>query len=425
MTDKIIDLQDGLLITWVLNWSIAHPFDFNANIFYPYQNTLAFTDTSLFLAFLTAIPVKIFNQPVLAYNISILTALVMTPFAVYLLTKSFVPGLIFTYSPLFMGYLGHPQYLNFWPVIFAIYFLIQNKYLLFSLFVLLSAATSSLFVFFLLLITTVWFLVTRNFKVIMFFVVGAIPAAPILWPHFQVSKTFNYVRPVTDAIHNSVAPSDFLNQFFPGFAFILLFVRGTLTKARVPFEKLWFWTGVTSLILAFGPALHIVKSTIHFGPIPFIPLPYTIFYYLLPGFSGIRTPSRFLILALFAFTIYFFNRAKLSKPLVMIFTLLITLSLFVGRQAVNLYNVPVKQPAPSFTQPVIYFPIYGWWDKQGVLKETERMYQSIGTWRPMFNGYSGFSPKEWEDRVKWLQKNHPSAETIGFIKQQGLVYEQN
>ena len=34
----------------------------------------------------------------------------------------------------------------------------------------------------------------------------------------------------------------------------------------------------------------------------------------------------------------------------------------------------------------------------------------------MFNGYSGFSPTEWEKRVKLIQSEFPSDRTIKMIK---------
>jgi len=45
----------------------------------------------------------------------------------------------------------------------------------------------------------------------------------------------------------------------------------------------------------------------------------------------------------------------------------------------------------------------------------------------MYNGYSGFSPREWEERVKWLQKTYPAREAIDFLLNQGveLVVENN
>ncbi len=50
----IIDRYDGLLITWILNWNL-HSIGTNANIFYPYHSTLAFSDYH-FLNSLVSLP---------------------------------------------------------------------------------------------------------------------------------------------------------------------------------------------------------------------------------------------------------------------------------------------------------------------------------------------------------------------------------
>jgi hypothetical protein len=34
----------------------------------------------------------------------------------------------------------------------------------------------------------------------------------------------------------------------------------------------------------------------------------------------------------------------------------------------------------------------------------------------MFNGYSGFSPAEWENRVKYLQNEFPSNDSLALLK---------
>ncbi len=426
----IIDLQDGLLITWILNWTISHPFDFNANIFYPYKNTLAFSETIFPVALIVSPFVKLFNQPLLAYNLGFLLALILTPFSVYLLTRSVFSSLIFTYSPIFFGYLTHIQVLNFWPVVLAVYFMTKKKYLLLALTIPVAATTSVLFLYFICLMVVIQSFLTRNLRPAAAFVIGSVLVLPLMLPYFAVSKTFNYVRPITDAIHNSVAPIDFLTQFFPGLAFIFLAFLWFRQNRRKFKTDLYFWTGVSSLVLSFGPALHLVKNTIHLGPIPFIPLPYTLFYYLLPGFSGIRTPSRFMLLTFFAFTVYLFTKTKLNKLSYLFLIIFIIAGLKVPIKYYQVPEIPkvnyeLKEKYPGV--PVVYFPIYGWWNEPQVTQETKRLYFSTVNWNPMYNGYSGFSPREWEERVKWLQKTYPAREAIDFLLNQGveLVVENN
>ena len=377
---------------------------------------MAYSETMLPQAIIAAPFVKLFGEPLLAYNINLILGIALTGFACYLLfNKNFLLSLLFVLNPIYLGYAAHIQIINFWPVIFAIYCLKKKYWKRFVFFFVISSLTTVLFFYFLLLYSVV---MRARLK---YLILAIFIAVPFLIPYYLVSRQFNYVRPITDAIHNSVAPSDFLGQFFPGFAFIFIFIRGTLAKARVPLEKPFWVLFISSFILALGPALHIVKNTIHLGIMPFIPLPYTIFYYLVPGFQGLRTPSRWILLSLLF--IFIIISQKVSKKVLLL--ALIILLIFDLKLPFVYQTVPRKVNSTISQKPVIYFPIYGWWDYPGVLKETERMYYSIGTWRPMFNGYSGFSPKEWEDRVKWLQKNHPSEETIKFIESQGLVYEYN
>lgn len=412
LTLFILDKQDGLLITWIINWSIANPLNPNANIFHPYLNTLYFSDTLLPQALIAAPFVKFFGEPLLAYNLNFILGIALTGFAAYLLfNKNILLATLFILNPIYLGYTVHIQILNFWPVIFAIYFLQKQHWKLFTIFFVLSSLTTVLFFYFLLLCSLV---LRARLK---YLVLAILITIPFLIPYYLVSHQFNYVRPITDAIHNSIAPSDLLGQFFPGISLIFLSVFSLRHSGRV--QNLLIL--ISSSVLAFGPALHILKSTIHIGPVPFIPLPYTLFYCLVPGFQGLRTPSRWILLSLlFAFIII---SQKVSKKVLLI--ALILLFLFDLKLPFTYHKVPERLKAPFSSKPVVYFPIYGWWDYPGVLKETERMYQSIGTWRPMFNGYSGFSPKEWEDRVKWLQQNYPNEESKKWIKDNGFVYEQN
>jgi hypothetical protein len=51
--------------------------------------------------------------------------------------------------------------------------------------------------------------------------------------------------------------------------------------------------------MSLGPVLKWSSQTIKIFHLP-IPLLYTIFYYVFPGFNGFRTPSRFMLLFAFA-----------------------------------------------------------------------------------------------------------------------------
>jgi len=71
--DTYLDLGDPALNTWILAWDVhsltTDPLNlFNTNIFYPFKNTLAFSE-HLIADMLVAFPViLITHNPILAYN---------------------------------------------------------------------------------------------------------------------------------------------------------------------------------------------------------------------------------------------------------------------------------------------------------------------------------------------------------------------
>lgn len=454
LNNSIIDKVDGLLITWIINWNI-HNFSFNTNIFFPYTNTLAFSEM-FFTQSLIALPfVLMFKEPLMAYNINFLLGFVLTGFSVYLLVKyltsdvkaSLLAGIVFTFSTIHLNYMAHLQLFNFWPVVLAVYFLFQKKYKLFVLMFLVSTLTTVLFFYFLVLITVLWGFFDKKSFMYLFF--SCLITAPFLIPYYLVSRQFNYQRPITDAIHFSFQIPDLINvgnsshlynfvgklsNDTPGYlggVFMILAI-GLIWNLR----KIWgnkkarffIILAAISFVLSLGPALHIFRNTIHVGPIPAIPLPYLIFYYVVPGFAGMRTPSRWLILMAFALimsiAILLAKKIDVNKLIILAVLVIFEINLPLPYKKVpSLKEFPPEQVWLKNNYkgaPIVQFPIYGWWDNPGVEVETMREYYSTIHWHPMYNGYSGFSPKEWEERVQWLQKEFPSAETISYLKGKGI-----
>ncbi|HXV98910.1 MAG TPA: hypothetical protein VEC93_10860, partial [Anaerolineae bacterium] len=84
------DIGDPLLNTWILAWNshalLTDPLNlFNANIFYPLPNTLAYSE-HLFSSALLALPLQLISaEPIAAYNISLLITFPLAAFGMYLL----------------------------------------------------------------------------------------------------------------------------------------------------------------------------------------------------------------------------------------------------------------------------------------------------------------------------------------------------
>jgi len=96
-------LGDELVIAWIQNWVIhslsANPFAlFEANLYFPYHNTLAYSDLFLTSSILSIIPLKLIGEPIAVVNFTLISSLVLLGFSVYLLsfylTKNFLASLL-------------------------------------------------------------------------------------------------------------------------------------------------------------------------------------------------------------------------------------------------------------------------------------------------------------------------------------------
>lgn len=435
----VFDRFDWVLINWIINWGI-HSLStigniFDANIFFPFQNTFAYSDFHI-ASVLTSLPfVLLFKEPLIASNINFLLGFIITAFSIFLLVElltkdkkmALLAGALFSFGTIHLNYSHHLQLFGFWPFIFTIYFYFKEKWIPFIFLFVLSVATMPLFFFFFLAFFL--FVPKKNVKVL---ITVFLTSTLVFIPYFLVSKEFNYVRPITDAINFSLKIHDFFKpnensrlSLYTGIATIILLVLLVLKKVKI---NRYLVLALVCLVLAFGPAFHIFEDTVHVGPLPGIPMPYTIFYYLLPGFSGFRTPSRWILLAFFAFTIglSIALKNKLSKNIVALLVVLIVLEIpfplsFATYPKLN--DFPPEQiwlKENYVNEPIIQFPIYGWFDGDKVALETLRMHYSLVHLHPMYNGYSGFSPKSWESDVKWLQKEFPSEKSLLYLENKGI-----
>lgn len=111
---------DALLQTWTLDWGAyilrTNPLNWsNANSFYPYNHTLAFTETLIGQTFLVAPVIWLTNNAVLAYNLLLLGSFIFCGWGTYLLGKELtgsrvaglVAGTVFAFFPHRFGQLSH------------------------------------------------------------------------------------------------------------------------------------------------------------------------------------------------------------------------------------------------------------------------------------------------------------------------------
>lgn len=316
---------------WNAHILTTNPGDyFNANIYYPNKNTLAYNSFSLTNG-LIAMPINlIFHNPVLAYNFLILFSYVMSAFAMYLLTNyflkngtiAFISGLMFICT--WFNYVRIQDVIiisSEWIPLSLLYlFKFFNdrkpKYIfMVLLFYLLQALTewySAIFLAYTLGLCILLNVISKgmeaiNKKNLFLFITIFILAFAILYPfaapYFENKSQFlDFKRTKDDALWKAfylddyLIPKDKIRYIQYAFFLFLLFIPLKLKTLKTDIRQIktakYFFIILTflSFIISLGPKL---KA---FSKVWNIPLPYSFLFDYAPGFEITRDPRRFEIL---------------------------------------------------------------------------------------------------------------------------------
>ena len=229
------DLGDPVLNSWLLWWSTKQvPLTtawWNAPMFYPAPDAMAFSELLLGIVPLTAVVQWLTHNPVTAYNVAFLVSFPLCGLAAYALgveltgrrDAALLCGLAFAFAPYRMGQFAHLQVMSYywapivlfglhrylrtrdvrWLGVFAGAWLLQsltNGYALFHV---------SLFV----LVWLIWFgrdarMVTR---ILAAWAIAAIPIIPLLWKYRQVHTALHLVRDINEIKQYSVGLTGLLS----------------------------------------------------------------------------------------------------------------------------------------------------------------------------------------------------------------------
>lgn len=348
LTTHVIDRQDPLLNTWIMAWE-AHIMRggggdlFTTNIFYPLENSLAFSEILLSTSLIVMPMTWATDAPILSYNLAFLFAFFSTALGVYLLAlyltgnrgAAVVAAVAFAWSPYRMGHLSQIQLLTFgWLPLAFIYLdrLLRQKggtpknATLLGLFLVLQALASfysALFAGIACAIYVVaWLLWKRRlslwavpgfFQVALMLVLFVSPFAS---PYFAVQRDLGGGWTLEDNERFSAslqayayAPEGTLfwdeltrplaytygeccppDSLFPGLTLIVL-SGFALWQARGGRRGLWLTIGIVAFLLSLGPTLTIIA-----GEPTDITLPYKWLYEKVPLFNGLRAPVRWAVL---------------------------------------------------------------------------------------------------------------------------------
>lgn len=348
------DIGDPLLNTWILAWD-AHalltdlPNLFQANIFHPLPNTLAYSEHLISTALL-ALPLQLISaEPIVAYNVSLLITFPLAAYGMYLLilrwtghrAAAFIAGLIFGFAPYRFAAIAHLQLLTFQWLPFALIFLdkliasfelritnySKSRHLKLTLALitclllqLLASWYLALYTGLIMVIYLLVALISRRLtgstllRLIPAFGLTGLVTLPFVLPYVALLDELRQARPLSLALSLAAAPTDFLA------AASFNMIAGSLTA---PFRTRPGFTEETVLFLGLiGPLLAVLalrswasnrqqprSPLVSFlAPVLLLiltllltlPQPYELVSRLIPFSTVIRVPARWVIPALFA-----------------------------------------------------------------------------------------------------------------------------
>ncbi len=496
--DTLPDNNDTRLITYIINQVqnnlIAKKPLYEATFFAPEPNTLTYSDLFLTTSLLT-LPARIVtNNPILIFNLGYILSFVLTFFSSFLffhkvsskLFGSLLATLLFNLSGVHLHYYSHLQVFNFWLLFAALYNLVnflnsQSKkslhlFLLFTTLQLTETIFTAYLLFFASLFFVLGILIKRRsasqnrtehahapsvthrpacrqagygFRWVVSFLPYAVVWLLLLLPYIKTHFLYEEAtRSIRDAAHFSLGLEEIFTKY-QGWAtltiiFVIVFSKrasdSSKNRAQIcpasqercehGFLRSTKLLLLFSLAMSLGPALKIFGQTIK----PLIPLPYALFYYLFPGFTGFRTPSRFILLALFAAsslvtiaTNKHFNHLKTKTKIFIIFLVFIFLSL---ENHIPLTGYPINISLPTVYEEVkklpkeaiiLELPIKLWNMPDHQIESIRSLY-SLEHKHKRLNGYSGFATLKWIRLVENLNTYGLTDDTKQQLKLRGVTH---
>ncbi len=483
LADGVEDRQDALLNVWITAWDghqlLHDPLHlFDANIFYPYPRTLAYSELLLGNGLLALPITAVTGNPVLGYNVALLLSFVLSGLGTYLLvlrlTRSpgagLVAGTLFAFSAYRMTNLAQAQLLTTQWMPFALLSLYElmrrprvRHVATLVLFFCLQALSSFYYAILLALAVGLlgvggWIFGIRRRSVILRLLVAGVCCAvvmlPFALPYFQVQRELGFERALADnepfsaslkqygmvpagsVIHGRWLPSDDtpiaggypVDALFPGLLAVALAVWG-LIRGRGGLRWWYLALLLGSLVLSFGPRLYLAPGQAAGLDAT---LPYAWLYAIVPGFKALRAPVRFDALVTLALAVLAgYGVAALvrgrAQGWLAGFGVLVLVGLVVLESVVwpasKVEAVPVGDAVP---------PVYGWLAEQATEPllelpmaftpggpQLEYQYLSTYHWRTTPDGYSGFIPPK-HGQIVYEMERFPAERSVSLLQALGV-----
>jgi hypothetical protein len=462
------DNGDAMLNEWIIAW-IAHQLPraplhlFDANIFFPEPNTLAFSE-HMFMQALLGAPLLWAGLPtLLVHNLLILAGLTLTGWTMSLVVyrwtgdtwAAIVAGLLLAFNAHSLTRLANLQAMHaeFLPLaVYALDRLLTRPRAIMAVVLAAAIALQALTSNYLLVMTAFamtaaalvrpgdW-LGAGRMRVLLLLGLAAVLASivlvPFLLPYFHAQRDQGLTRPLLAVAGYQGSWRDYLTTgsrlhydawsvrfwsgmraaLFPGFTAWLLTAVAVASGIAWRDRALRLWTaiGIVGLLLSFGTRTP----------------GYVLLYNFVPLLQGIRAPVRFgylvlvAVAALAGFALAWLNRLDWFSHgrRRMAFGLLVAVLVTVEAARfpigwVRRYQVPevykrlaLEQPSGVVELPLPAEPAFG--------LNAPYMLNSMVGWWPLVNGYSGFLPESYMQRRVDLAL-FPADEAIAVLRRIGV-----
>jgi len=468
------DNGDAQLNAWILAW-VEHtlPRDpmhlFQANIFYPARDVLAFSEPLIVPAILGAPVAWLGGSPVLVYNLMVIAGFALSALAAYALMlrwthdriAALLAGTTFAFNTHTLTRLAHVQGLHIYGLPMAL--LATDRIItdgrtrhgvwLAAWMIILAYTSGYLLVFASISVAIAIIVRVREWlprwRTVLASVAVATGAAALLilplWiPYHRAATEQGMSRSLQAVVDYSATPKGYLaaagtihrstwsgrffrdpvDSFFPGIVLIVMAVaavalsfRGgrneepTLTRRRV---VMLIVIGAAGVVLSLGTATPV------YGWI------YTIF----PPMHGLRAAARFgnlFLLAMSALAAFGLAQLRRRVPSAIAATIGVAALVLANAEALRapfdyrpftgiprLYALLADQPHVVLAE-VPFYP------RQAVFENAEYVLNSTTHWQPLMNGYSGYTPASYVDyaNVFWY---FPRDYAIDAMKRAGVTH---
>jgi hypothetical protein len=452
------DNADTQLNEWILAW-VAHQLPrhplhlFEANIFYPARDSLAFSEPLIVPALMGAPLAWAGASPVLVYNLVLIAGFALTAFATYLLVDAWtgdavaglVAGSVFAFNTHTLTRLAHVQGIHLYGLPLALFGIDRvlrdgshRAALLLAGSLAVLAYTSGYLIVFaavmiavvLLVRITIWWPRRRVVwpALALAGVVAAAAILPVYLPYRRVAREQHMVRSLDLIQEYSATPRGYLaaagrvhfftwsgrffkdpvDSFFPGVAILVLAAvavanaarrRGTPDDQTRPRVVMLLAIGAAGFLLSLGTATPV----------------YGWLFRLFPPMQALRAAARFGNLFLLAVAVLGGIGLSMLRPpdqpprtarqsarspaktggRWLAVALLVVVNIEALRapftyQPFNgipgLYKVLAEEPGPVVVAEQPFFP------RAAVFQNAPYVLASTAYWRPLMNGYSGYTP---------------------------------